>query len=291
MYNFLVGLMLAVFILSGCTAKKPETKIEDSLPVKVIKVELESLYETLEYVGNIRAYDEALIYPKASGKVMEKIKEEGAKVNKGDAVVYLDRDEVGLKFEKAPVESPLSGIIGKVYVDMGENVSLQTPVALVLSMDKVKIDLDIPEKYLPQVELAQSARISVDAYPKQEFKGSVTQISPLVDINTRTAPIQITIDNPEHLLKSGMFAKVTLILKEIKDVPVILKEALLGNDSNQYVYIIENNKAQLRKVSLGIRQGPYWEIKEGLKEGDLVVILGQQRLYEGANVIIEEYQQ
>jgi membrane fusion protein (multidrug efflux system) len=85
-----------------------------------------------------------------------------------------------------------------------------------------------------------------------------------------------------------MFAKVSLVLAEHKNVPVILKEAIMGKNSNVYVYIVEDKKAVLKKVNLGIRQGPYFEVLAGLKEGDLVVIMGQQRLRDGAEVEPEE---
>lgn len=265
-----------------------KVKVEENIPVKVSRIELKELEETIDYVGNIKAKDEVMVYPKVSGKIIEKVKEDGSPVNKGEAIAYIDRDEVGLKFERAPVESPLSGVVGRVYVDIGQNVTAQTPIALVVNMDEVKINLDIPEKYLTKVSLEQEAKINVDAYPQEEFSGQVTKISPVVDLTVRAAPIQITVDNPRYRLQSGMFAKVRLILQTHKNIPVILKEAVMGKEPNLYVYVIENKKATLRKVTLGVRQGPYYEVQQGLKEGDLVVIVGQQRLYEGATVAPEE---
>jgi membrane fusion protein (multidrug efflux system) len=84
-----------------------------------------------------------------------------------------------------------------------------------------------------------------------------------------------------------MFAKVRLILATHKNVPVILKEAIIGKEPDTYVYIVENNKAVLKKITLGIRQGPYYQVGEGLKQGDLVVIMGQQRLQDKALVSVE----
>ncbi len=281
-------LLLSLFLLSGCQPEDRKEALREAIPVRVSKIESGKLEQSLEYVGDIKAYDEAFIYPKVSGKIIEKVKEDGATVTKGEAVVYIDRDEVGLKFQKAPVESTLNGIVGRVYVDIGENVSPLTAVAFVVNMDKVKINLDIPEKYLPYISLGQEAKISVDAYPEKQFLGIVTKISPVVDLSTRTAPIEITIDNPEHELKSGMFARAGLIIRQTNNIAVILKEAIMGKEPNLYVYAIENRKAEMRKILLGIRQGPYYEVKEGLKEGDLVVIMGQQRLYQGAEVKAEE---
>jgi multidrug efflux pump subunit AcrA (membrane-fusion protein) len=286
--KFISGLIFSLFLLAGCQPKAVKEKPKEAIPVRVSKVASSRLDEALEYVGNIKAKDEVFIYPKVSGKIIEKVKEDGANVTKGEAIAYIDRDEVGLTFEKAPVESTVTGVVGRIYVDIGENVIPLTAVALVVNMDKVKIDLDIPEKYLPKISLRQEARVSVDAYPKKDFIGSVTKISPVVDLGTRTAPIEITIDNPEHDLKSGMFARVRLVIEERHSALVVLKESIMGREPNTYVYVIEDKRAVLRKISLGFRQGPYYEVREGLKEGDLVVIMGQQRLYEGAAVEAEE---
>ncbi|MHB8155618.1 MAG: efflux RND transporter periplasmic adaptor subunit, partial [Candidatus Omnitrophota bacterium] len=255
-----------------------------AIPVKVDQVKLQELYESLDYTGDIKAQDEAVIYPKVSGKIIEKVKEDGALINKGEAICYIDRDEVGLKFQKAPVESTLTGILGRVYVDIGENVTVSTPIAFVVSVDKVKIALDIPEKYLPKITLGQQARISVDSWEDEKFIGSVTKISPVIDLSTRTAPVEITIVNKEYRLKSGMFAKVQLVIEARKNVPVILREAIMGRDPDNYVFVVEEKKAVLRKISLGIRQGPYFEVRQGLKDGDLVVVMGQQLLSDGASV-------
>ena len=280
--------VIIIFLISGCGKSAGNKDKDEAVPVKVMKVDLDTLSRALEYVGDIKGQDEAIVYPKVTGKVIEKVKNEGEAVAKGEAIAYIDRDEVGLKFEKAPVESPLSGTVGRIYVDIGSSVTTQVPVALVADMSKVEIDLNIPEKYLPKLLLNQEAGIAVDAYPRETFIGKVTMISPVVDIATRTASIEITIDNPDCRLKSGMFAKVKLIMEERKGVPVILKEAVIGREPDTYVYVVEGKKARLKKVELGIRQGPYYEVKKGLDAGQSVVIMGQQKLRDGATVAAEE---
>ncbi len=279
---------LTIILITGCGKKAIGKSKEEAIPVKVMKVKNEDLYKALDYVGNIKGIDEAVVYPKVSGKIIEEVKQEGSIVNKGDAILYIDRDEIGLKFEKAPVESPLTGIVGRIYVDIGSNVKPETPVALVSNMGKVQINLDIPEKYLHQLSLGKLAIISVDAYPNKEFTGKVTEMSPIVDLETRTAPIEITIDDDEHLLQSGMFAKVKLILEEHKNVPAVLKEAIIGKEPNTYVYVVDGKVASLRKITPGIREAAMIEVTEGLKEGELVVIMGQQRLRDGRTVAAEE---
>ncbi len=288
-YVYKATIFLLLFCLAlGCAQKKEiKMKEQQTVPVKASLIKLKDINKTLEYVGNVKAKDEVMVYPKVTGKIIEKVKGEGSPVKKGEVIAYIDRDEVGLKFNKAPIESPLSGVVGRVFVDIGSNVSPQVAVSLVLDVTVVKINLDIPEKYLPKIYLGQGAKIKVDAYPEQEFLGKVTQASPVVSLENRSAPIEITIDNPDSLLKSGMFAKVSLVLEEHKNVPVILKEAIMGKDPDNYVYAVENNKAAIRKITLGIHQGSQYEVTAGLRENDLVVILGQQKLYDNAPVTVE----
>ena len=278
----------ALSFLAGCGKAKEVSVKQEAIPVKVIEVSLQDIQKTLDYVGDIKAEDEAMVYPKVNGKIIEKNINVGSPVNKGDTICYIDRDEVGFKFEKAPVESPIAGIIGRVYVDIGTNVTAQTPVALVVNMENVKVDLDIPEEYLPKIILGQSAEISLQAYPDEKFIGTVTKISPVLDLETRTAPVEIFIPNQDHRLKSGMFVQAKLILEEHKKVPVIAKEAILGREPGVYVYIVDGNSARQRTIKIGFRQGADYEVAEGLKEGDSVVVMGQQKLYDGAPVTVRD---
>jgi multidrug efflux pump subunit AcrA (membrane-fusion protein) len=277
------------FIIAGCgrRAERQKPEQDNAVPVKVAVVETREISEMLEYVGNIRAQDEAVVYPKVSGKIAEKLKEDGSAVHKGDVIAYIDRDEVGLKYEKAPVESPLYGFVGRIYVDIGANVTPQTPIALVVDMDRVKVDLDVPERYLPRITVGQPADVGVDAYPGQKFSGAITKISPVIDLGTRSVPVEITVDNKDHRLNSGMFARVQLALSKHENVPVIIKEAIMGKEPALYTYIVENNRAVLRNIKTGIRQGPYYEVTEGLSGAEMVVIIGQQRLRDGAEVEVE----
>ncbi len=290
--SFISGLIgaaitAALIPLAGCRPA-PDTAAMEKIPVRVMRVERRTMKHSLDYAGHIRAREEALVYPNVSGNIMEKVREEGARVEKGDVIVYIDRDEVGFTFKKAPVESPLTGYIGRMYVDLGTSVTPQTPVAMVVEIDAVELILNVPEKFIAQVKLDQTAELAVDAWPEVTFIGKVTKLSPVIDLDTCTAPVEITILNPGYRLKPGMFARVQLILEERKNIPVIIKEAVLGKDPDTFVYVVSDGTAHLRKVRLGIREGSDYEITAGLKPGDLVVIMGQQRLHDGVSVMAEE---
>jgi len=285
-FVYMVIICIAVTGLAGCGKKGAGEKAE-TIPVRVMKVEPMDLSVALEYVGTVKGEEEAIIYPKVPGKILEKVKQEMSAVKKGEPILYIDRDEVGLKFEKAPVESPIEGIVSKIYVDIGTNVTPQTPVAHVAKIDRAEIHMEIPEKYLPKLKLGQAATVTVDAYPGKTFTGTITQISNLVDTQTRAAPIEITIDNKDLLLQSGMFAKTRIVIEEHKEALGVMREALIGKEPDVYLYVIESDKAFLRKVKTGVRQGSHYEVLEGLKKDDNVVIMGQQRLRDGSSVTVE----
>ena len=276
----------ASLVLPGC-GKKKAAEGKEVIPIRAMRVEARTIARSLDYADSIEAQDKAEIFPKVNGKIIEKLKEDGSPVTKGETIAYIDRDEVGFKFEKAPIESPLTGIIGRVYVDKGTSVTPQTAVAMVVDIDRVKVHLNVPEKYIPQLALGQKARVRVDAYPGEIFTGVVARISPVVETETRTAPVEIGIDNAGHRLKPGMFASISLVLEEKKDVPVIMKEAIVGREPSAYVFVVNGGTAHSRDVKLGIRDGEWYEVREGLKAGDLVAIMGQQRLRDGAPVNVE----
>jgi len=262
-------------------------KQEPPVPVRIMKVEPADIERTLDYVGDIEAANKAEVFPKVDGKIAEQLKKEGESVKKGEVIFMIDRDEIGFEYEMAPVESPIDGKVGEILVDLGDQVHTSTEVAVIVDIDSVETKLNIPEIYYPDLVLEQEALITTDSYPDKVFRGKVKEISPVIDRKTRTASLKIKIDNKDNLLGPGMFVRINLIIDRKSGVPVILKEALRGGE-NPYVYVIREDKAHRQNVKLGFRNGPYFWVKEGLSEGDEVVVMGQQLLKEGRTVTIDE---
>lgn len=273
-------------VLIGCGKKAAEVKVA-KIPVKIMEVKLQNIKKTLGYVGNIKAEDEAIVYPKVAGKIIEKVKEKGDKVKEGDILVYIDRDEVGFKFQKSPVETPIDGIVGRIYIDKGTNVSSQTPIALVVNMDTVKALVNISEKYLGRLKKGVEANVKVDAYPDEVFVGKVVSIAPIVDLATRTSEVEIRISNKEHQLKPGMFARVNIILEKKENALIVPIKAVLNENSHKFVFVVNGSIARKREVKTGIYQKDFVEIIEGLNVDEDIIIEGNYGLKDGANILIE----
>ena len=281
-------LVFGFSVLAGCGKKTAEIK-EVVIPVEVAAVQEKELQEVLQFTGDIRGRNQVLVYPKVTGKLIEYKVEEGTSVEKGDAIALIDRDVTGFKFEPAPVEASISGVVVKTYLDQGDSVSPQAPIAVVADMDKVKVKIEIVEVDYPKVKVDQTAKIIVDAYPDKEFTGILFKFSALVDPNTRTATAEIIIPNPEHLLVPGMFARISLLVGEHKAL-VVPRDAILRLPGTgvYYCFKVEENQAKKALIELGIKENNWQEIKQGLKEGDLVILSGQGILQTGVSVEVKK---
>jgi len=262
----------------------------EKVTVKVITVKREDLNLVLSYVGSLKAKDEINVFSKVPGKLVEYTVNEGDSVQKGQTVALIDRDETGLKYELAKVESPISGIVGRNLLDKGANISPSasltsgTPLAIMVNMDEMIVRINLPEPDIPYMKKGLKAKVQVDAYPEDNFTGEVSKVSEVVDPQTRTLPIEITIPNQDHRLKSGMFCRIKIIASQLKDRLVILQDALVQELGANYVFVVQDHTAKKKKVTLGIKEDSRIEILEGLKEGEMVIVFGQQGLKDGTSV-------
>lgn len=267
----------------------------DKVMVKVMLVERADLNLILSYVGSIKAKDEINVFSKVPGKLVEYTVNEGDRVDKGQGIVLIDRDETGLKYELAKVEAPISGIVGRTLLDKGANVlagagiASGTPLAILVNMDEMIVRLNVPEQDIPYLKKGLKAKVQVDAYPDENFPGEVSRVSEIVDPQTRTLPIEITISNGEHKLKSGMFSRIKIIASQLKDRLVILQDALVQELGVNYAFVVQDHTAKKRRVTIGIREDSRIEILDGLKDSEQVIVFGQQGLKDGTSVeVVQE---
>lgn len=271
------------------------TDIMPKITVKVMPVKRQDLNLILSYVGSLKAKDEVNVFSKVTGKLVEYTVNEGDSIQKGQTIALIDRDETGLKYELAPVESPISGIVGRTLLDKGANILPSsgiiggTPLAIVVNMDEMIVRLNISERDTPYLKKGLQARIKVDAYPEDNFAGEISKVSEVVDSQTRTLPIEITIPNQDHRLKSGMFCRINIVASQYKNALVILQDALVQEIGQNFVFIVQDHTARKKAVTLGIREDNRLEVLEGLEEGQKVIVFGQQGLKDGTLVeIIQE---
>jgi multidrug efflux pump subunit AcrA (membrane-fusion protein) len=295
--GIIIVVVVLLFIFFRITAVIKERKAQTSreavdriVPVEVEVVKTSPYTPILNYTGEVKGLEEIDILPKASGKLVEMKVKEGERVKKDQVVALIDRDVTGMKFELAETFSPVEGVIGKVYLDKGAQVNEPggggggTPLAQILNLDSVKIIIQVTEEDFPKIKLNQEAKIKVDAYPDREFSGIVTLISPTLNSLTRTAGVEISIPNLNHLLKPGMFSEVDIMIGKTENLILIPRQAVLSEAGKKKVFVVKAGKAEERWVEIGFNDQDLTYIKGGLNPLDSLVTLGQSQLQSGDKV-------
>ncbi len=193
------------------------------------------------------------------------------------------------------VRAPFDGELGVRRVEVGQFLSAGTQIVTLTDLSMLYANFTVPEKASGALKVGQTVRIGVDAYPGRTFDGKITTIEPQILSDTRNIRVQATIANPDKILKPGMFTTTTVVLPDkppVITVPETAVDYTLYGDS---VYLITEKKGDDGKTSLsavrtfvrtGDRIDGRAEILEGLKAGDRVVAVGQNKLQSGAAVTI-----
>ena len=287
------GLVLLRLAVSGKLTEKRATMrgAVDKVTVKITQPKREDLDLVVSYVGGLKAKDEVSVFSKVAGKLYEYKVNEGDKVEKGQVIGLVDRDETGLTYELAKVESPIPGVVGRTLLDKGATVLPSgasvvsgTPLAIIVNMDEMLVKLNIPEPDIPYIKNGLKASLKVDSYPEESFEGKISKVSEVVEPSTRTLPIEISIPNQGYRLKSGMFCRINIIASKIENALVLPQDALVRELGANYVFTVQDHTAKKKKVSLGAQEDSRVQILDGVSEGDNIIIFGQQGLKDGSAV-------
>jgi len=191
------------------------------------------------------------------------------------------------QLQDARIYAPFSGTVGARNISPGQVITKDTVLTTLVDLDPVKVEINVPERFLSQVQTGQEIEVSVAAFPGRKFAGKVYFVAPSVDSATRTALVKATIPNSSHELKPGMFANLDLTLK-VRDQAVVIPESAVSLQENQAsVFVVgPDNTVQLRPVTLGLRMPGLVEITHGLQGGEKVITEGVQKVGPGAKVVL-----
>ncbi|MFZ4621446.1 MAG: efflux RND transporter periplasmic adaptor subunit [Bacteroidota bacterium] len=188
------------------------------------------------------------------------------------------------------ITTPISGIVTARNVNIGSFVQgapQSTVVANVVDISKLKVKLNIAEKDVFRLKAGSKVEITTDVFPNTAFTGTITTISAKGD-EAHTYPVEVVMDNSKQQLKAGMFAHITFNPQSSSNALVIPREAIVGSMKDAKVYVVKNNVASLRSVTVGKSFGISVEVLKGLNEGESVVVNGQNNLKDNASVVVRK---
>ena len=189
--------------------------------------------------------------------------------------------------ENTRLVSPINGIVTARNYDSGDMIGGE-PVVTIEQMSPVKLLVNVSESFYTRVRKGMDVNVKVEVYGDEIFHGKVSLIYPTVDPQTRTFPVEIKLPNKDLKVRPGMFARVTMNFGTQNHVVApdlsIIKQAGSGD---RYIYVYKDGKVSYNKVLLGRRMDDKYEIISGVSDGDQVVVAGQSRLTNGAEVYVE----
>ena len=180
--------------------------------------------------------------------------------------------------------SPCHGQVSHNTLEVGDIAQNDKAIFRVLRLDKVYLDIDVSERYIPAIAVGQSVEVTVDAYGDRRFAGTVAQINPAAVTSSRSYLTRIVIDNADGLLREGMFGRAHIVVGHADEAIMVPSDAVHSDATGMFVWVVgQNNTLQRTAVDIGQVNGDRTEITEGLSAGKRVVTLGRD-LTEGALV-------
>lgn len=228
------------------------------------------------------------------GPRTEQIDQAAARVAVQEQIVAGLKD----RLSKYTIRSPFNGYVSSELTEAGAWVRQGDPVAEVLEIDPVEVEVFVPESSIRFVKKGVSCSLSFDALPGQIFTGTVDQIVPLADSRSRTFPVRVLVENPSvdarHALLPGMLSRASLPTGDSEIRMLVAKDALRLGGPNPTLLKVEGDQVAIVPVRTGPSMGSWISVKslapDGLKAGDLVVTRGNERLRPGQTVKISETQ-
>ncbi len=219
-----------------------------------------------------------------AGQAAAETKLRDAKFDYEKAKLAVEQAEKQLSYTN--ITATQNGYIVSKFVDNGTLVTIGTPIISIADISQLKVLIKASENNAYRLKIGMNVSITSSVYPGVKYNGKVTSVSQQGDA-LHNYPIEIRMDNnSNYVLKSGTYVNVDIDFPSGKPILLIPREALIGSIKNAKIYVIENNRALLKDITIGSDLGNYLEVLSGMNEGDRVVTSGQINLSDGLPVSI-----
>lgn len=188
------------------------------------------------------------------------------------------------RLNNADVVTPHGGVVVKRYLQAGDYAKAGQAIFNIADLSVMLAKATVGENQIGELTLGESADVIVDALNGQKFTGTITKISPAAVVPAHTFSLEVSLDNSQNLLRSGMFAKVQVKGREHPNALVVPQSALVLFEDQQTVFVLNGDQVQQRKLKLGYVGDGWAEVLSGLKPGDMVVVVGQNNIRDGSRV-------
>jgi len=218
------------------------------------------------------------------------------------AVADLDKAKADVEniravIDRKTIRAPFSGKVGIRQINLGQYVPMGAPLVSLQANEQVYVNFTLPQQSLAKLQTGLPVILQSDAFPGRRFEGKVTAVSPQIDPTTRTVELQGTVDNPDGILRAGLFVEVAVSLPDKDEVIAVPATAIVYAPYGNSIYVIDEGEdgnliAVQKFIRTGRVLGDFVEVTKGLESGDEivsgeeVVSAGTFKLFNGAPVSI-----
>jgi membrane fusion protein (multidrug efflux system) len=202
-------------------------------------------------------------------------------------LALTDLEQIKVKYNHGFPKSPITGIINHLYVDVGEYADVGKPLADIVNVDKIKINVQVPELDVRYIKKGQKAPVKIDAFPDREFFGIVDFVAFKAAPATKTFLVRAVIDNPAHNIRPGMIGRAAFVRRIIGDAIVAPLFVIVDKGGERIVYVEKDGVAQSRTISIGVIEGDRVQITSGLNAGDHLIVRGHTEVEDGMKVTVQ----
>lgn len=192
------------------------------------------------------------------------------------------------KVSDASIRAPSRGTIAERLVQKGEFIRANTQVATIVQLNPLKLQTAVQEKYANVIRRNLLVQFRVEPFPDDLFEGRVSNISPAVNLQSRTFPVEILVSNPMGKLKPGFFAKGAILTQRDQNVLAVPQEAVSTLAGVSSVFVIEDGAVRQQNVTLGVQEGNLLEITEGLTGNETLAASSLNEIATGMKVTVAD---
>lgn len=192
------------------------------------------------------------------------------------------------RLHQTNIKAAFTGTIGVNIVNLGDYVKPGQDLVSLQAIDPIEVEFGVPQVYMGGVFPGNDVLLHVDAYPNEYFSGKVSAIDSVVNSANRNVAVRALIPNKDKKLLPGAYADVTLSLSNKKPTILMPQTAVVYDAGDVYAYIVIDNKAIKKAITLGESDQHNIEVKSGLSQNDTVITAGQQKIFDGCPVKIVE---
>ncbi|MDR2542097.1 MAG: efflux RND transporter periplasmic adaptor subunit [Treponema sp.] len=292
-------LSMIVLLISGCGRGGAQTGVtEFEAPVFAVNTTLSvegPIQDYINFSGDIIPGSSGDVFSDAAGRITELYVSVGSRVRRGNPIASVDPSRPGMEFMHSIVTAPIDGTIVAMPAQVGMLINQAVPLARIAGGSGLEIRLHIAERFISKMAMNLPCEITLDAWPGEIFYGSISEISPTIDLASRTMEVRVNVRDTRDRLKSGMFARVKIIIERKNNTVKIPASAVISRFGEQFVFVIEEdeedpeiNIVRRRLVTPGILIDGVMEIQNGIAPNEEIVLRGQTLLDDGSRVNIIE---